>query len=64
MKTHNTNANGIHPSHGKTRVLFSASLLALFLALPAGAATIIPVTNHSFESNTPTDGNVDANNRH
>ncbi len=49
MKPSIHNYSGLRPVHGKARALFAASSLGILLALPAGAATVIPVANHSFE---------------
>lgn len=56
MKPSIHNYSGLRPVHGKARALFAASSLGILLALPAGAATVIPVTNHSFETPTLGDG--------
>jgi hypothetical protein len=56
MKTPKANLPGILRIHDKANSLIATSSLALLLALPAGAATIIPVTNHSFEANLAADG--------
>jgi hypothetical protein len=61
MKTPKANLPGILRIHDKARSLIATSSLALLLALPAGAATIIPVTNHSFEANSVADGGFSQN---
>ena len=61
MKTPKANLPGILRIHDKANSLIATSSLALLLALPAGAATIIPVTNHSFEANSVADGGFSTN---
>ena len=56
MKPSIHNYSGLRPVHGKARALFAASSLGILLALPAGAATVIPVTNHSFEAQVIAEG--------
>jgi hypothetical protein len=59
MKPSIHNPSGLRPVHGKARALFAASSLGILLALPAGAVTVIPVTNHSFQAQVLADGDFD-----
>ena len=59
MKPSIHNYSGLRPVHGKARALFAASSLGILLALPAGAVTVIPVTNHSFQAQVLVDSDYD-----